>query len=180
SICSFFALLFKKVCVCPDTSDKSGYLLHLSDTKFVYGSDLDKLTKTAPQQLEATFNPSNVKPHDLIVALADTYDGARPSDYRVYAIARVTCHNDIITLGKPILAPDNPGWNRPAEHCGASKEAGILDGFIGDKSQADYLAELQVQYPTCGALQGAFPDGESTQHNSKGTGFWNWLKRLFA
>ena len=159
------------------TADPSGYLLHLSSPKFEFGSVLDKLTKPAPSQLEATFNPSNVKPQDIIIALADTYDGAQPTRYRVYAIAPVTCSHDTITLGKPTLAADYPGWNRQNESCGVSQNAGILDGFIGDKDQADYLAELQAKYPTCEALNAAFTAGQSTQIDSKKpTGIWQWLK----
>lgn len=158
------------------TSDKTGYLLHLSQPKFVFGSMWDRLTKTAPPQLEATFDPNNVQPPQLVIALADTYSAPKPEKYRAYAIAAVTCDNDVITLGKPMLAPDNPGWNRQTQQCGASESAGILDGFVGDKSQADYLAQLQAKYPTCEMLYAAFSDAQSVSQK----GFWHWLKQLFG
>ena len=114
------------------------------------------------------------------MALADYYDGGHQENYRIYAIAPVTCQNNRIELGKPILAPDNPGWNRQTQRCGVSNDTGILDGTLGDKSQTEYLAEIQAKYPTCEALYKAYPDSiASKQSAMKQTGFWHWLKQLF-
>ena len=164
------------------TVDKTGYMLRLFAPKFAFGSVFDRLGTEAPQQLEATFNPSNVKPQDMIIALVDTYDSAQSSSYRVYAIAPVTCHNDGIKLGRPIFAPDNPGWNPLTEQCGASQEAGILDGFVGEKSQADYLADLQAKYPTCETLDAAFMNNQPSQSsfNPNHKRFWQWFKGFFG
>lgn len=162
------------------TTDKQGYLLYFSHPNFVFRSFWDSLSKKVPTQFEATFNPTNVKPHDLIIALSDYYNGSKPQEHRIYAIAPVTCQNNVIKLGRPILAPDNPGWNRQTARCGVSKNTGILDAFIGDKSQADYLKELQAKYPTCDALQSAYPDSSKAQSTDKPTGFWQWFKQIFS
>ena len=45
----------------PYTLKEAGYLLLVSNPRFVFSSDWNKLTKTAQQQIKATFNPSNVK-----------------------------------------------------------------------------------------------------------------------
>lgn len=163
------------------TNDKQGYVLQFLHYNFVFRFMWDGLHKKNPNQFEATFKPSNVKSHDLVIALSDSYDGNKPNDYRIYAIAPVTCQNNVIKLGKPLRAPDNPGWNRPAAHCGVSANTGILDAFLGDKSQVDYLKELQVKYPTCETLYQAFPDNVNSQITTKSQPFsvLQWLKNLF-
>ena len=54
-----------------------------------------------------------------------------------------------------------------------------IDAFIGNKSQADYLKDLQAKYPTCDALQSAYPDNLSAQSIGKQAGFRSWFKELF-
>ena len=54
-----------------------------------------------------------------------------------------------------------------------------IDAFIGNKSQSDYLKDLQAKYPTCEALQSAYPDNLSAQSTGKQAGFWAWFKELF-
>lgn len=162
------------------TQEKHGYLLDFSHPSFIFKSLSGRAVSRIPNQFEATFNPKNVKPHDLVMALADYYDGGHQENYRIYAIAPVTCQNNRIELGKPILAPDNPGWNRQTHRCGVSNDTGILDGTLGDKSQTEYLAEIQAKYPTCEALYKAYPDSIASKQSAvKQTGFWHWLKQLF-
>lgn len=76
------------------TNDKQGYMLRFSNYNFVFRPIWQSLTKKSPTQFEATFKPSNVKPHDLVIALSDNYDGNKPDNYRIYAIAPVTCQNN--------------------------------------------------------------------------------------
>lgn len=64
------------------TNDKQGYVLKFSRHNFVFRSIWDGFSKKSPAQFEATFKPSNVKPHDLIIALSHSYDGNNPNGYR--------------------------------------------------------------------------------------------------
>ncbi|MFW2176842.1 MULTISPECIES: hypothetical protein [unclassified Moraxella] len=131
------------------------FTLKLTDYSWVFRTWKQWLMLPLANSFVGNFATKNFAPNDIIVALADYQNGGKPHDYTVYTMAKLTCQNDKLLLQKPVVVPLS--WNREKGRCGIGKNyAGILDGFM-DNDQAYYLAKLQQKYPTCRALENAFP-----------------------
>lgn len=173
------------------------------DLEFVHANFIFRSLKSwfiysQPTQWQSDFKITTLHPNDLVIGLADNFDGDHPHRYRVASLAPLNCVNDTLSIGKPI-APFT-AWNRKTASCRHDNPAaiGILDGFF-DYDQSYYLAKLQRKYPTCAALERAYPalshdllstagitstQGDNVQTAPQPPLFWarfkRWLSSVFA
>lgn len=132
-----------------------GFTLKFTDYNWAFRTWKQWWILPSAHSFEGTFSLKSLKPNDIVVALSSNYNGSKKHNYRIDSIAQLTCKNNKLSLEKPLIIPVS--WNREQGTCGVSKNyAGILDGFT-DNNQAYYLAKLQQKYPTCEALEKAFP-----------------------
>jgi len=117
---------------------------------------------------QSDFELKGIEPNDLVIGLAYNQDGGKPKDYTVVSIATLSCKDDKLIVGKPLVP--FLAWNRVEGKCGhdSSYKVGIMDGFI-DEDQAYYLQQLQDKYPTCNKLNAAFPSGTDKRGLSNST-----------
>lgn len=132
-----------------------GFTLKFTDYNWAFRTWYQRFILPSAHSFEGTFSLNSLKPNDTVVAISSYYNGSKPHNYRIDSLAKLTCQNNKLSLQKPLVIPVS--WNREQGACGISKNyAGMLDGFT-DNNQAYYLAKLQQKYPTCDALENAFP-----------------------
>lgn len=112
--------------------------------------------QSRPEQWHSAVEFKQVQQNELVIGLAYAADGNLPEIYTVSSLAVLSCTADKLSIGsplKPFLV-----WDREAGRCSMSNvlKVGLLDGFL-THDQAYYLQQLQRQYPTCAALETAFP-----------------------
>lgn len=132
------------------------YQLSLSKPRFVFRSFNARLRYSQPKRWYSHFELKSVKPEDLVIGLAYAPDQTYAKDYQLITLATLSCRNDQILLGKP--QQKFLFWIRDQGRCRTSNKSvdGLLDGFL-DYDQATYMRKLQARYPTCKALDAAFP-----------------------
>lgn len=137
------------------SQSNQGFTMKFTDYNWAFRTWKQWFIFPSARSFEGVFDVNSLKPNDIVVALSSYYDGGKKHNYRIDSIAKLTCQNNKLSLQKPLVLPVS--WNREMKSCGVSKNyAGILDGFT-DNNQAYYLAKLQQKYPTCDALEKAFP-----------------------
>ena len=137
-------------------NQQKGFDLQFSHYRFVFRTLKMWLMYSKTEHWQSDFELKGIKPNDLVIGLAYNQDGSRSKDYTVVSTATLSCKDDKLIVGKPLM-PFLP-WNRAEGKCGhnSSYQVGILDGFI-EENQAYYLQQLQAKYPTCDKLNTAFP-----------------------
>lgn len=150
----------------PDQS--SNFMLQFAHPQFVLRSvdlktgmaflqtKLRSIFQSRPEQWHSEVEFQQLKQNEWVIGLAYAADGDAPEIYTVSALAVLSCTADKLSIGpslKPFLV-----WNREVGRCSSSNvlKVGLLDGFL-NHDQAYYLQQLQRQYPTCAALEAAFP-----------------------
>ncbi len=146
------------------TTDPAKFDIDFGEQKFIFRTLYQRFTMGHPDIIYSEFEPRQLNPNDLIIGLAYAPDGGEPELYTLSAIAQLNCKNDQLFIGKTLgsfLA-----WDRKEHRCELSDKnnIGILDGFL-NADQSDYLKQLQNQYPTCQALETAFPKLKSAQND---------------
>lgn len=145
---------------------------------------------------QSDFELKGIEPNDLVIGLAYNQDGSKPKNYTVASIATLSCKDDELIVGKPLVP--FLAWNRAEGKCGhnSSYKVEILDGFI-EEDQAYYLQQLQAKYPTCNTLNAAFPSNAassgsidntpsidkhrvSKKESNSQTSFWEKIKLWFG
>ncbi len=160
-------------------SDSANFEIKLSSDQFIFRSLLDGFKYTKPMQWHSTFSTESIAKDSLIIGLAYTPDGEKPTQYQIASFATLKCENDQLSISKPVTP--FLAWNRQTANCalGDRKEIEILDGFLQD-DQAHYLAKLQQKYPTCQKLNTAFPSlkKENSQHSQRLPAWKLWWEKL--
>ena len=173
-------------------NQQKGFELQFSNHRFVFRTLKTWFMYSTPKQWQSDFELKGIKPNDLVIGLAYHSDGGKPAEYTVVSLATLSCENDKLKLGKPLVP--FLAWNRAEGKCGHHRgyKVGILDGFT-DEDQAYYLQQLQAKYPSCNKLNAAFPiisDNELKESasltkthesgNHAQLSFWDKLKRWFG
>lgn len=173
-------------------NQQKGFDIEFSNHRFVFRTLKTWFMYSTPKQWQSDFELKGIEPNDLVIGLAYHSDGGKPAEYTVVSLATLSCENDKLTLGEPVVP--FLAWNRVEGRCGHDRgyKVGILDGFIPE-DQAYYLQQLQAKYPSCNKLNAAFPiinDNELeesaslTEAHESGNhaqiSFWNKLKRWFG
>ena len=177
-------------------NQQKGCDLQFSHHRFVFRTLKMWLMYSEAEHWQSDFELKGIKPNDLVIGLAYNQDGNKPKDYTVASIATVSCKDDKLIVGKPLVP--FLAWNRIEGKCGhnSSYKVGILDGFI-EEDQAYYLQQLQAKYPTCDKLNTAFPSNAassgfinntssidkhraSEKENNPQTSFWEKIKLWFG
>lgn len=177
-------------------NQQKGFDLQFSNPRFVFRMLRTWFMYSTPEQWQSDFELKGIEPDDLIIGLAYNQDGGKPANYTVVSLATLSCKDDKLIVGKPLVP--FLAWNRVEGKCGhdRSYKVGILDGFINE-NQAYYLQQLQTKYPTCNKLNAAFPsnadeidlsnstESGSTHSTSKQdshpqTSFWGKIKLWFS
>ncbi|MFW1858078.1 hypothetical protein [Acinetobacter defluvii] len=133
----------------------SQFMIELSSDQFIFRSLFDEFRYTRPTQWYSTFSTESVVKNSLIIGLAYTPDGGKPTQYQIASFAMLNCENDRLIIANPIVP--FLAWNKQTSNCavGNRKTVGILDGFL-EHNQSYYLVKLQQKYPTCQHLNTAF------------------------
>ncbi|QIO06157.1 hypothetical protein [Acinetobacter shaoyimingii] len=145
-------------------ADPVKFDIDFTEQKFIFRSFYQWFAMGHPEIMYSEFEPQELNPNDLVIGLAYAVDGRKPELYTLSALAQLNCKDDQLFIGKTLgsfLA-----WDRKENQCKLSttNHIGILDGFLnGD--QSDYLKQLQNRYPTCKALEAAFPKLNSPQND---------------
>ena len=154
-------------------NQQKGFDLQFSNPRFVFRTLKMWFFYSTPEHWQSDFEFKGIEPNDLVIGLTYAASGNEPANYTVVSLATLSCENDTLILGKPLIP--FLAWNRVESKCGhdSSYRVGILDGFI-DEDQAYYLQQLQAKYPTCDKLNAAFPSGTdknelSNSHESGST-----------
>ena len=159
--------------------ENTNFAVALSSDQFIFRSLMDRWRYSKPTQWHSTFLSQNLAKDSLIIGLAYTPDGGKPTQYQIASFATLKCENDQLSISKPVTP--FLAWNRQTANCalGDRKEIGILDGFLQD-DQAYYLAQLQQKYPTCQKLNTAFPSlkKENSQHSQRLPAWKLWWEKL--
>lgn len=154
----------------PTLMDKQqkGFDLQFSNSRFVFRTLRAWFMYSTPEHWQSDFALKGIEPNDLIIGLAYNQDGGKPANYTVVSLATLSCKDDKLIAGKPLVP--FLAWNRVEGKCGhdRSYKVGILDGFI-DEDQAYYLQQLQAKYATCDKLNAAFPSGADKSGLSNST-----------
>lgn len=147
-------------------NQQEGFDLQFSHHRFVFRTLKMWLMYSTTEHWQSDFELKGIEPNDLVIGLAYNQDGGKPKDYTVVSIATLSCKDDKLIVGKPLVP--FLAWNRVEGKCGHNRsyKVGILDGFI-EEDQAYYLQQLQAKYPTCNKLNAAFPS------NAVNSGFIN-------
>lgn len=176
-------------------NQQKGFDLQFSNPRFVFRTLKTWFMYSTPEQWQSDFELKGIKANDLVIGLAYNQDGNKPASYTVVSLATLSCKDDKLIVGKPLVP--FLAWNRAEGKCGhdRSYKVGILDGFINE-DQAYYLQQLQAKYPTCDKLNSAFPSNAdksslSNSHESINTrsvskqnshpqiSFWEQIKVWF-
>ena len=175
---------------------QKGFDLQFSNPRFVFRTLRMWFFYSKPEHWQSDFELKGIEPNDLVIGLAYNQDGGKPKDYTVVSIATLSCKDDKLIVGKPLVP--FLAWNRVEGKCGHNRsyKVGILDGFI-DEDQAYYLQQLQAKYPTCNTLNAAFPSNAvnsgsidntpsidkhrvSKKESNSQTSFWEKIKLWFG
>lgn len=165
-------------------NQQKGFNLQFSNPRFVFRKLKMWFFYSTPEHWQSDFELKGIQPNDLVIGLAYNSDGGKPADYTVVSLATLSCENNKLIVGKPLVP--FLAWNRVEGKCGhdSSYEVGILDGFI-DEDQAYYLQQLQAKYPTCNKLNAAFPSNadksafeQEASHTQ--TSFWEKIELWFG
>lgn len=177
-------------------NQQKGFDLQFSHYRFVFRTLKMWLMYSKTEHWQSDFELKGIEPNDLVIGLAYNQDGSKPKDYTVVSIATLSCRDDKLIVGKPLVP--FLAWNRLEGKCGhnSSYKVGILDGFI-EEDQAYYLQQLQAKYPTCDKLNAAFPINAassgfidntpsidrhraSEKESNTQTSFWEKIKSWFG
>ena len=177
-------------------NQQEGFDLQFSHHRFVFRTLKMWLMYSTTEHWQSDFELKGIEPNDLVIGLAYNQDGGKPKDYTVVSIATLSCKDDKLIIGKPLVS--FLAWNRVEGKCGHNRsyKVGILDGFI-DEDQAYYLQQLQAKYPTCNKLNAAFPSNAvnsgfinntlsmdrhrvSEKESNSQTSFWEKIKLWFG
>ena len=177
-------------------NQQKGFDLQFSQHRFVFRTLKMWFFYSTPEHWQSDFELKGIEPNDLVIGLAYNQDGGKPKDYTVVSIATLSCKDDKLIVGKPLVP--FLAWNRVEGKCGHNRsyKVGILDGFI-DEDQAYYLQQLQAKYPTCNKLNAAFPSNAvnsgfinntlsmdrhrvSEKESNSQTSFWEKIKLWFG
>lgn len=177
-------------------NQQEGFDLQFSHHRFVFRTLKMWLMYSTTEHWQSDFELKGIEPNDLVIGLAYNQDGGKPKDYTVVSIATLSCKDDKLIVGKPLVP--FLAWNRVEGKCGHNRgyKVGILDGFI-DEDQAYYLQQLQAKYPTCNKLNAAFPSNAvnsgfinntlsmdrhrvSEKESNSQTSFWEKIKLWFG
>ena len=142
-------------------NQQKGFDLQFSNSRFVFRTLKMWFFYSTPEHWQSDFELKGIEPNDLVIGLAYNQDGSKPKDYTVASIATLSCKDDKLIVGKPLVP--FLAWNRAEGKCGhnSSYKVEILDGFI-EEDQAYYLQQLQAKYPTCNTLNAAFPSNAAS------------------
>ncbi len=159
-------------------AQKADYHIEFSRYQFVFRPLRHQLRFGNPDIWQSNLDLTSLNQNDLFIGMSDlpsTLDGQ--SVATLLDVAPLYCHNDVITVGKPLVPYF--GWNHANQSCRHDDPAGvgILDGFVGE-GEAYYLAQLQAKYPTCAKLQAAFPSVNDSANAS--LSFWDRVKSWFG
>ena len=177
-------------------NQQKGFDLQFSQHRFVFRTLKMWFFYSTPEHWQSDFELKGIEPNDLVIGLAYNQDGGKPKDYTVVSIATLSCKDDKLIVGKPLVP--FLAWNRVEGKCGHNRsyKVGILDGFI-EEDQAYYLQQLQAKYPTCNKLNAAFPSNAvnsgfinntlsmdrhrvSEKESNSQTSFWEKIKLWFG
>jgi len=177
-------------------NQQKGFDLQFSQHRFVFRTLKMWLMYSTTEHWQSDFELKGIEPNDLVIGLAYNQDGGKPKDYTVVSIATLSCKDDKLIVGKPLVP--FLAWNRVEGKCGHNRsyKVGILDGFI-EEDQAYYLQQLQAKYPTCNKLNAAFPSNAvnsgfinntlsmdrhrvSEKESNSQTSFWEKIKLWFG
>ena len=177
-------------------NQQEGFDLQFSHHRFVFRTLKMWLMYSTTEHWQSDFELKGIEPNDLVIGLAYNQDGGKPKDYTVVSIATLSCKDDELIVGKPLVP--FLAWNRAEGKCGhnSSYKVEILDGFI-EEDQAYYLQQLQAKYPTCNTLNAAFPSNAassgsidntpsidkhrvSKKESNSQTSFWEKIKLWFG
>ena len=177
-------------------NQQKGFDLQFSNPRFVFRTLRMWFFYSKPEHWQSDFELKGIEPNDLVIGLAYNQDGGKPKDYTVVSIATLSCKDDELIVGKPLVP--FLAWNRAEGKCGhnSSYKVEILDGFI-EEDQAYYLQQLQAKYPTCNTLNAAFPSNAassgsidntpsidkhrvSKKESNSQTSFWEKIKLWFG
>ena len=177
-------------------NQQEGFDLQFSHHRFVFRTLKMWLMYSTTEHWQSDFELKGIEPNDLVIGLAYNQDGGKPKDYTVVSIATLSCKDDKLIVGKPLVP--FLAWNRVEGKCGHNRsyKVGILDGFI-EEDQAYYLQQLQAKYPTCNTLNAAFPSNAvnsgfinntlsmdrhrvSEKESNSQTSFWEKIKLWFG
>ena len=127
-------------------NQQEGFDLQFSHHRFVFRTLKMWLMYSTTEHWQSDFELKGIEPNDLVIGLAYNQDGGKPKDYTVVSIATLSCKDDKLIVGKPLVP--FLAWNRVEGKCGHNRsyKVGILDGFI-EEDQAYYLQQLQAKYP---------------------------------
>ena len=177
-------------------NQQKGFDLQFSNPRFVFRTLKMWFFYKTPEYWQSDFELKSIKPNDLVIGLAYAASGHEPANYTVASLATLSCKDDKLIVGKPLVP--FLAWNRVEGKCGhnSSYKVGILDGFI-EEDQAYYLQQLQAKYPTCNKLNAAFPSNAassgsidntssidrhraSEKESNPQTSFWEKIKLWFG
>lgn len=149
-------------------NQQKGFDLQFSNPRFVFRTLKMWFFYSTPEHWQSDFELKGIEPNDLVIGLAYAASGNEPASYTVASLATLSCKNDKLIVGKPLVP--FLAWNRVEGKCGhdSSYKVGILDGFIHE-DQAYYLQQLQDKYPTCDKLNAAFPSSADKSRLSNST-----------
>ena len=177
-------------------NQQKGFDLQFSNSRFVFRTLKMWFFYSTPEHWQSDFELKGIEPNDLVTGLAYNQDGSQPENYTVVSLATLSCKDDKLIVGKPLVP--FLAWNRVEGKCGhdSSYKVGIMDGFI-DEDQDYYLQQLQAKYATCDKLNAAFPSdvnknelsnstesvsthSASKQDSHPQTSFWGKVKLWFG
>ena len=150
------------------------FSIETQNTKFIFQTVWQILITKKSQKMLSAFNLSNFKANDLMIGLAYQSDHNRlNTPYTVLAVSELKCSHNQISLGK--AKGEFLAWDRKQKNCKLSNASNIslLDGFL-EKNQAYYLQKLKSKYPTCDALEKAFP------HSAQSDFYSNFIQRIYT
>lgn len=163
---------------------QKGFDLQFSNPRFVFRTLKMWFFYKTPEHWQSDFGLKSIEPNDLVIGLAYAASGNEPASYTVASLATLSCKDDKLTVGKPLVP--FLAWNRVEGKCGhdSSYKVGILDGFI-DEDQDYYLQQLQAKYLTCDKLNAAFPSGADKSVSEQDathtqTSFWGKIRLWFG
>lgn len=148
--------------------------VNFSSARFIFDNWRGRLERIRPTEFTMDIRYGAFNPDDLVLALSDYQDSNKQHEYRIYAVARMSCKRDSISLEKLSPAQQRAGWDRRLGQCATSPQPDILDGFV-EQPQSYFMEKLQKMYPTCRELEHAFPRIKNT---SAAGNHLNWLGKL--
>ena len=149
-------------------NQQKGFDSQFSNPRFVFRTLKMWFFYSTPEHWQSDFELKGIEANDLVIGLAYAASGNEPASYTVASLATLSCKDDKLIVGKPLVP--FLAWNRVEGKCGhdSSYKVGILDGFI-DEDQDYYLQQLQDKYPTCDKLNAAFPSDTNKNELSNST-----------